>query len=156
VADAGVGMSETRGVFAPETAAEARECFESVGPAAQTVTKELAREMAFSKEEYDERVTSEVVETARDALFASLLAVEVGEYAEFAAARTDRPDAEVVQHGSQDVDNAVWHYVPFADALVAATFQDEPEAAAGTLRRIAYGEYYRDALEEEDEEEEEE
>ena len=140
-------MSETRGVFVPATAAEAREYFESVGPAAQTVTKELAREMAFSKTEYEDRVTSDVVETARDALFASLLQVEVGEYTEFAAARTDHPDAEVVQHGSQDVDNAVWHYVPFADALVAATFQDEPDAAVATLRRIAFGEYYRDAVE---------
>jgi DNA-binding ferritin-like protein len=139
-------MSETRGVLAPETADEAREQFEAVGPAAQTVTKELAREMAFSKEEYEERVTSEVVETARDALFASLLEVEVGEYAEFAAARTDHPDAEVVQHGSEDVDRAVWHYVPFADALVAATFQSEPEAAAGTLRRIAFGEYYSEVV----------
>jgi len=147
VAAGDVDMSETRGVFAPETTEEARECFEAVGPAAQTVTKELAREMAFSKEEYDERVTSDVVETARDALFASLLQVEVGEYTEFAAARTDHPDAEVVQHGSQDVDNAVWHYVAFADALVAATFQDEPEAAVGTLRRIAFGEYYREAVE---------
>ena len=140
-------MSETRGVFAPETAEAARECFESVGPAAQTVTKELAREMAFSKEEYDERVTSDVVETARDALFASLLAVEVGDYTEFAATRTDHPDAEVVEHGSQDVDGAVWHYVPFADALVAATFQHEPDAAVRTLRRIAFGEYYQEAFE---------
>jgi hypothetical protein len=139
-------MSETRGVLAPDTEAEAREQFAAVGPAAQTVTRELAREMAFSKEEYEERVTSDVVETARDALFASLLAVEVGEYTEFAAARTDHPDAEVVEHGSGDVDRAVWHYVPFADALVAATFQSEPEAAVGTLRRIAFGEYYADVV----------
>lgn len=137
----------TEGVFAPETESEAFESFDAVGPAAQTVVRETAKAMEFDREEYDERVTGDVVETARDALFASLLEVEVGEYTEFAAARTDHPDAEVVQHGSQDVDNAVWHYVPFADALVAATFQSEPDAAVGTLRRIAFGEYYRGAIE---------
>jgi len=34
---------ETEGVFAPETLADAREAYESVGPAAQTVVRETAR-----------------------------------------------------------------------------------------------------------------
>ncbi|AAG20623.1 MULTISPECIES: DUF5809 family protein [Halobacterium] len=140
-------MTETRGVFAPETVADAKARFEAVGPAAQAVTKATAREMEFSKAEYDDRVTSSVVETAREAVFASLLVVAVGSYEEFAAARTEHPDAEVVQHGSQDVANAVWHYVPFADAIVAATFEAEADAAVATLRRIAFGEYYREAVE---------
>ena len=139
-------MTETRGLLAPETEAEARRQFEEVGPAAQTVTREIARAMEFPKEEYDERVTGEVVETARDALFASLLRVEVGDREDFEAAKDDHPDAEVVENGSADVDGVAWHHVPFADALVATTFQDEPDAAAATLRRIAFGKFYRDAL----------
>jgi hypothetical protein len=139
-------MTETRGLLAPETEAEVRERFEAVGPAAQTVTREVARAMDLSKDEYDEYVTSETVGTAREALFASLLEVEVGSYEEFEAAQDEHPEAEVVENGSNDVDNAVWHYVPFADALVATTFQDEPDAAVATLRRILFGRFYSDAL----------
>ncbi|WP_232700376.1 DUF5809 family protein [Halobacterium wangiae] len=139
-------MTETRGLLAPETAAEVRERFEAVGTPAQTVTREIARAMEFPKEEYDERVTGEVVATARDALFASLLRVEVGDREEFADAKRDYPDAEVLENGSPDVDGVAWHYVPFADVLVATTFQNEPDAAVATLRRIAFGKFYRDVL----------
>jgi hypothetical protein len=139
-------MTETRGVLAPETAAEVRERFEAVGPAAQTVTREVARAMDLSKDEYEETVTSEVVGTAREALFASLLEVQVGTYEAFEAAQAEYPDAEVVENGSTDVENAAWHYVPFADTLVATTFQDEPDAAVATLRRISFGRFYGDAL----------
>jgi len=48
--------------------------------------------------------------------------------------------------GSEDVDNVVWHAPPFADAAIAATFQDERDAAVATLRRQAFGRLYRDAL----------
>lgn len=139
-------MTETRGLLAPETEAEVRERFEAVGPAAQTVTREVARAMDLSTEEYEEYVTSEVVGTAREALFASLLEVEVGDYEEFETAQDEHPDAEVVENGSSEVGNAVWHYVPFADALVATTFQNEPDAAAATLRRILFGRFYSDVL----------
>lgn len=139
-------MTETRGLLAPETEAEVRERFEAVGPAAQTVTREVARAMDLSKDEYEEHVTSEVVGTAREALFASLLEVQVGTDEEFEAAQDEHPDAEVVENGSSDVDNAAWHYVPFADALVATTFQDEPDAAVATLRRILFGRFYSDVL----------
>lgn len=139
-------MTETRGLLAPETEAEVREQFEEVGTPAQTVTRELARAMKFPKEEYEERVTGEVVETARDALFASLLRVEVGDREEFEDARSDYPDAEVVENGSADVDGVAWHYVPFDDVLVTTTFQEEPDAAVATLRRIAFGRFYRGVL----------
>lgn len=139
-------MAATRGLLAPQTEAEVRERFEALGPAAQTVTREVARAMDLSKEAYDERVTSDVVGAAREALFASLLEVTVGDYDEFEAARDDHPDADVYENGSADVDRAAWHYVPFADALVAATFQNEPDAAVATLRRIAFSRFYQDAL----------
>ena len=111
---------ETEGVFAPETLEDAREAYESVGPAAQTVVRETATAMDFDGEEYRERVTSDVVETARDALFASLLVVHVGDWASFADWRADA-DTDVTLLGSEDVDNVVWHVAPFADAAVAAT-----------------------------------
>lgn len=139
-------MPETRGLLAPQTEADVRERFEAVGPAAQTVTREVARAMDLSEAAYEERVTSDVVGTAREALFASLLAVEVGDYEAFEAAQAERPDADVYENGSADVDNAAWHYVPFADALVATTFQNEPDAAVATLRRIAFSRFYEPAL----------
>jgi len=139
-------MTETRGVLAPATEDAVRERFEGVGPAAQTVTREVARAMELSKEEYDERVTGDVVGAAREALFASLLEVEVGSYDEFEAAKDDHPGAEVHENGSEDVANAAWHYVPFADALVATTFQAEGDAAVATLRRIAFSKFYEPVL----------
>lgn len=140
-------MSETRGLLTPASGAEAREQYEAVGPAAQTVTREVARAMEFSKEEYDDRVTSGVVETARDALFASLLRVELGSFEAFDAARSEHPDADVIQEGTEDVDRVAWHYAPAADTIVATTYQDKPDAAAATLRRIAFGRVYRGVLE---------
>lgn len=139
-------MSDSRGLFAPETADEVREQYEAAGPAAQTVTREITRAMEFSAEEYEDRVTSDVVETARDSLFASLLRVDVGDYEDFEAFCDDHPDADVVEEGSSDVPRAAWHYAPFADTVVATTFQNEPDAAVATLRRIAFGRVYRDAL----------
>jgi hypothetical protein len=136
---------ETKGVFAPETLADAREAYESVGPAAQTVVRETATAMDFDAEEYRERVTSDVVETARDALFASLLVVHVADRDGFADWRADA-DVDVTLLGSEDVDNVVWHVAPVADAALAATYQDERDAAVATCRRAAFGRLYRDRL----------
>jgi hypothetical protein len=136
---------ETEGVFDPETLAAAREAYESVGPAAQTVVRETASAMDFDREEYRDRVTSDVVETARDALFASLLVVHVGDREAFEAWCADA-DVDVTVLGSDEVDRVVWHVAPFADAAVAATFQAERDAAVATLRRQAFGRLYRDRL----------
>jgi len=142
---------ETQGVFAPATVAEARERYAAVGPAAQTVVKETARAMAFDAEEYDERVTGEVIETARDALFASLLEVHTGTRAEFndwlADADYDGADDEAVTLlGSESVEGVAWHDAGFTDEVVAATYQAEPAAATATLRRNAFGRVYVDRL----------
>lgn len=136
---------ETEGVFDPETLAAAREAYESVGPAARTAVREMATAMDFDRAEYETRVTSDVVETARDAIFASLLVVRVADREAFESWRDDA-DAEVTVFGSSDVDRVVWHVAPFADAAVAATFQNERDAAVGTLRRQAFGRLYRDRL----------
>lgn len=135
----------TVGDLRPETLEEARETYRAVGPTAQLVVKEVAKSMAFDREEYSERVDSDVVETARDVLFAAELAVDVGsreEYEEWASSF----GGEIHETGSEHVDNAAWHAVPFADEAVAATFHDEEEAAVETLRRQALGRIYRDRL----------
>jgi hypothetical protein len=136
---------ETEGLFEPETLAEAREAYESVGPAARTVVRETARAMEFDREEYADRVTGEVVETARDALFASLLAVRVTDREAFEDWR-DASETTVTVQGSPDVPRVVWHVAPFADEAVAATFAEERDAAVSTLRRQAFGQVYRDRL----------
>ncbi|MBZ6494490.1 DUF5809 family protein [Natrinema longum] len=134
----------TVGTFTFESAADARAQYESVGPAAQTVVREVTKAMAFDRAEYDDRVTSEVVETARDALFASLLEVRVGNREEFEDWR-DSYDGEVTTVGHEDVDHVVWHAGPDGEA-VAATFQNEEAAAVATLRRQAFGRLYRDLV----------
>ncbi len=134
---------EHRGEFTPETREDVRALADRLGPAAQIVVRETAQAMDFDREEYRDRVTADVVETARDALFASLLAVTVGTREEYEA-WLDSRDLQVIEVGSEQVDNVVWHV--FEDTVVAATFQDEPEAAVSTLRRQAFGRLYKDHL----------
>lgn len=134
---------ERRGEFCPASIDEARSLAERLGPAAQLVVRETTQAMDFDREEYGDRVTPAVIETARDALFASLLSVFVGtyeEYEEWLAAR----EVETVEIGSQQVDNVVWH--AFDGTVVAATFQDEPDAAVATLRRQAFGRLYKERI----------
>lgn len=134
---------ERRGEFAPASMTDARSLAERLGPAAQLVVRETAQAMDFDREEYDDRVDPAVIETARDALFASLLVVSVGtrkEYEEW----LDGRDLETVEVGSQHVDNVAWH--AFDGTVVAATFQDEPDAAVATLRRQAFGRLYKERL----------
>jgi len=136
----------TEGWFAPETAAAARDRYESLGPAAQTVVREVTRAMDFDREEYESRVDSDVVATARDAVFASLLAVTVGTDEEFERWREEHDDYEVHVAGSENVDHVAWHGAPFAEEAAAATFQNEEAAAVETLRRQAFGRIYREYL----------
>ena len=138
---------DTEGLLTPESPAAAAGTYEAFGPAAQTVVRETTRRMGFDREEYDERVTGEVVETARDALFASLLSVRVGTSDEFEAWLDDHPDFEVERKGSEHVDGVVWHPVAFRKRVVAATYADRRDAAVATLRRIAFGRHYRPAVE---------
>ena len=134
------------GRLAPATAEEVRDEYDALAPVARTVVRETAKAMAFDRDEYDERVTTEVIQTALDALFASLLEVHVGTRDEFEAFRDDHPALDVAVEGSDAVDRVAWHPAPAADLLVAATFQSEEEAAVGTLRRQAFGKAYRDIV----------
>jgi hypothetical protein len=135
---------DTEGTFAPESWADARNRYESLGPTAQTVVREVTKAMAFDREEYESRVTSEVVETARQATFAETLSVTVGSAEEFETWR-ETFDGDVHVVGSDNVDRVAWHAGP-VDAAVAATFQNEPEAAVATLRRVAFNRSYREDL----------
>jgi hypothetical protein len=136
---------ETEGLYIPETAAAARRRYAELEPVADVVVREVARAMDLESEKFDRRVTDEVIETAHDALFASTLEVQVGSREEFEDFCSQR-DAEVVRTGSEHVDRVAWHAPPFADRIVATTFQDAREAAVGTLRRQAFGRLYRDIL----------
>lgn len=136
---------ETVGLFRPETREQARAQFETLAPAAGEVVRVVAREMEFDDSEYDERVTGTIVDTAREALYASLLEVSIGtrdEYVDWC----DSHQCEPVEMGSENVDNVVWHAADFAETAVAATFQDEQDAAVATLRRQAFGRLYSDIV----------
>mgnify|MGYP006275138983 FL=1 len=140
---------DTEGTLAPATPAAAREEYDTLVPAAKVAVREAAKAMEFDREEYADRVTGEVIETVRDALFASLLRVHVGTREEYEAWLDDHPEYEADVAGSDNVDNVVWHPVAFAPGgdgprpVVAATWQAEREAALGTLRRRAFGRAYR-------------
>lgn len=143
---------ETRGVFAPTTREEAVDRYEAVGPAARVIVRETAKAMEFDADEYAERVTGAVVETARDATFAELLVVHLADHDEFDAwlAESEYDSDDLIELGSEHVDRVAWHPVPFADTVIATTFQDGPDAAASTLRRNAFGRVYRDAFADDD------
>ena len=137
---------ETEGLFAPETAAEACERYDALGPTAQTAVKQVAKAMEFGPEEYDERVTAEVVETAREVLFASMLEVHVGDREAFGDWCAEHGNWEIVEFGSEHVDRVVWHAAPFAETVVAATFHEQRRAAVETLRRQAFGRVYSEVV----------
>jgi hypothetical protein len=133
------------GTLAPETWPAASERFEACGSTAQTVVREVAKAMAFDREEYGERVTTDVVETTRQALFAESLAVRVDDAEGFAAWREETPhDLRVVGH--DEAGRVAWHTAPAAGQAVAATFHSEPEAAVATVRRMAFNRIYREEL----------
>jgi hypothetical protein len=136
---------ETRGTFSPASWADAERRFEALGLTAQTVVREIARAMAFDREEYDERVTGDVVETARQALFAETLSVGVADRETFETWRETYPHSVRIA-GSDSVSRVAWHDSTPAETAVAATFETEPDAATSTVRRMAFNRIYRDRL----------
>ena len=136
---------ETHGTFSPDSWDAAERRYERLGSTAQVVVRSVTKAMDFDREEYDRRVTGDVVETARQALFAETLAVRVADRAAFDAWREEYP-GEVHVAGSDAVGNVAWHVSTPAGTTVAATFENEPEAAVGTVRRMAFNRLYRDRL----------
>lgn len=136
---------ESEGLFAPETADEAQEYFELLAPAASEVVRSVAKAMAFDTDEYDERVTGEIIETAREAMYASLLEVHVDDRETYRQWCDDH-ECEPIEMGHPEVDQVVWHAAPFKETAIAATFEEERDAAIATLRRQAFGRLYKDIL----------
>jgi hypothetical protein len=130
---------ETIGRLAPEDPDDARAAYEELATPASVVTKEVAR--ALEVEDPRERVTAETVATARDAIFASTLAVTVGTREAFETWQEEF-DGEVDVAGNENVDNVAWHV--FDGTAIAATFHEEQEAAVATLRRRAFNRCYRE------------
>lgn len=138
---------ETRGQFAPETDAAVRQTYEALADAAETVTKEIAEANADTREDYRGLTGSDTVETAQQALFASLLEVQVGTAAEYESWLAEHERLEPELAGTEPVSGRAWHPVWARDAVVAASFEDRPDAAVGAVRRQAFGRHYRSILE---------
>lgn len=136
---------EQVGIVNPETPADARRIYRNLSQPAEVIVKEVSRAIALDPEEYDSRVGDDVVHTAQDALFASLLTVTVASIEEYRQWR-ESYDGDVREIGAPNVDYVVWH--AFDGTVVAATFQSQQDAAIATLQRQAFGELYRDYLRE--------
>lgn len=136
---------ETAGMFAPETPAAARERYESLRPAAQTVVESVARTVTDDQESFQQFTSDAAHAVAADALFAALLEVQVGRRAEYVEWCGDQ-SVDPVELGSDSVDNVVWHAPQFAETPIAATYQDQREAAVETLRQQAFGRLYREVV----------
>jgi hypothetical protein len=135
---------DTEGSVAPATAEAARDRFDEVAPAAAAATSEVAKAV-LDADEFDDRVTEDVVARAHEAIFAAQLRVQVGTRAEYEDWLADR-DVETVELGSDNVDNVAWHHAPFAETVVAATYSAQREAAVETLRRQAMGRLYAEVV----------
>lgn len=135
---------DTEGSVAPDSAEDARDRFADLEPAAAAVTREVAKAV-LDPEDYDDRVTDDVVSRVQETLFAAQLAVHVGTREEYENWLADR-DLETVELGSENVENVAWHHAPIADTVIAATFSAQREAAVQTLRRQAVGRIYSEVV----------
>ncbi len=132
---------ETVGLFAPEDMAAVQDRYAAVEPAAAVAATEVANALDVDPDQVDDDV--ELV--AREAIFASLLAVHVGtrdEYEEWIAGR----DRGTTLLGSEHVSHVAWHDAPVAGVVIGATFESEQAAAVGTLRRQAFARVYREVV----------
>jgi hypothetical protein len=138
---------ETRGHFAPATDAAVREAYDSLARVAETVTKEIAEANTDTRADYRRLTDTETVETAQEALFASLLEVQVGSTEAYEEWIDQHPDFEVEFAGTEPVPNRAWHPVRPRGTVVAVSFQDAPDAAVAAVQRQAFGRHYRPILE---------
>ena len=137
---------DTEGLFAPESVERARQQYAAVGTAASAVVREFARSAPIDADVADVREDEDLVHTAREAIFASLLVVNLGTRAEFEDWLAAR-DREVETLGSDHVSRIAWHDAPVTGQVLAATYESEPAAAAATLRRQAFARLYREVVE---------
>lgn len=136
---------ETEGLLSPESESAARESYEAVAPAARETARAVAKALDVEASDYRERVDEDVVLTAHEAIFASLLSVQVGTREEFESWLADR-EREVTEFGSEHVSGVVWHDAQHVGRVVAATYENEPEAATHALRRQAFATVYSEVV----------
>lgn len=136
---------ETVGYIAPETESEAREEYERCEQAARDICTTILKQLDG---QIDEGPTEPLVRTAHDAFFGSVLVVTTGPMADFERVCSQPPleGYQVNREGSDQVDHVAWHVSPMTETVLAATYQSEREAAISTLRRIAWGRFYRDVV----------
>lgn len=132
---------ETSGLFAPTDEAGVRHRYDAVGAAATVAAAEVAQALGVDRD----RVDDDVRLVAHEAIFASLLSVMVGTRAEYEDWLADR-DRTTIELGSEHVSGVAWHDAPFAEAVIAATYESEPQAAVATLRRQAFARLYREVV----------
>lgn len=137
---------DTRGYESPRTESAASAHYEDLARAAQTITKEVADAGTDSSEAYQEFIDQSVIETAQQALFASLLEVHVGSQTEYDAWLADHDSFDATLAGTETVPRRAWHPVWPTEQVVAVSFQDRPDAAVATVRRQAFGQHYRSML----------
>ncbi|MFB6086537.1 MAG: DUF5809 family protein [Halodesulfurarchaeum sp.] len=138
---------EIRGHFTPETEAAVREQYGSLAPVAETVTKEIAEANADTRTEYRDLIDSETIETAQQALFASLLEVQVGTTEAWESWLAEQEDFDVELAGTEPVSGRAWHPVWPREVVVAVSFEDRTDAAVSAVKRQAFGRHYRSMLE---------
>jgi hypothetical protein len=136
---------DIQGLFAPASDAAVRDQYEAASAAADVVVRELVRALPVADTAEDRPDDATLQLTATEAIFASLLEVHVGTDAEFEA-YLEETDREVERLGSEHVSGVAWHDAPAADRILAATYENEPDAAVDALRRQAFATLYREVV----------
>ncbi len=137
---------DTRGDLTPRTAAAAQEAYAGLALPAETVTKAVAEAGTDSTDAYRSFLDDDVLETAQQSLFAASLAVHVGTVEEYEAWLADHGSLEPSMTGHEDVTGRAWHPVWPREVVAAVSFSDSPDAAVATVRRQAFGKYYRSMI----------
>lgn len=138
----------TAGNLEPATAEEIHDIYDALAVPAKEIVHDITVALDFDRAEYNTRVDQRVITRARDALFGTLLRIQTDSRDSFESMLENQPYAsyECIQEGSPNVDHIAWHVSPATETIVAASYQDHPEAAVATLRRIAWNELYTDIL----------
>ncbi|MFW6384060.1 MAG: DUF5809 family protein [Halodesulfurarchaeum sp.] len=137
----------TRGHLQPGTAAAAQAAYEALELPAETVTKAVAEAGTDSAEAYRSFLDGEVFETAQKSLFAASLVVHVGTVEEYETWLSHNDAMTASMAGHAEVEGRAWHPVLPREAVAAVSFADSPDAAVATVRRGAFGEFYRPMIE---------
>lgn len=133
------------GCFTPESESELVSRFESLETTAKVLVRQLRTAFDRNQDYVDDHLDQADVDTIKEIVFGSHLEIHAGTRQEFDQWFTGR-SLELIEIGSSEVDHIAWHHSPFVETVLAATFENEPEAAVETLRRQAIGRLYREYI----------